>query len=86
MSPVQLDPLKAAHSRERARKRGDFRCERCHEKVRLEQGAHIPKCPNCGNETSDERVNEPSNQPRREYRDEPTKAELCEHKAAGKGS
>jgi Zn finger protein HypA/HybF involved in hydrogenase expression len=38
---------------------GDFRCERCHERVHVTQGDRIPKCPNCGNDTFDTREHEP---------------------------
>lgn len=51
----------AAKAGERARKTGDFRCERCNEKVHVTSGDPIPKCPNCGNDTFDERINEPGN-------------------------
>ena len=51
----------SAHAGEKARKTGDFRCEHCNTKVHVKDGDKIPKCPNCGNDTFDERVNEPSN-------------------------
>ncbi len=51
----------AAHSGERANKTGDFRCDKCHEKVHVTQGDKIPNCPNCGNNTFDTRKNEPGN-------------------------
>ncbi|MFZ0391654.1 MAG: alpha helical protein [Calditrichia bacterium] len=51
----------SAKAGERARETGDFRCENCHEKVHVTQGDKIPKCPNCGNDTFDTRLNEPSN-------------------------
>jgi Zn finger protein HypA/HybF involved in hydrogenase expression len=49
----------AAHTGEHARKTGDFRCERCHERVHVTQGDRIPRCPNCGNDTFDTREHEP---------------------------
>ena len=51
----------SAQAGERARKTGDFVCERCNEKVHVTQGDEIPKCPNCGNDSFGERRNEPSN-------------------------
>lgn len=33
------------------KKTGDFRCERCHERVHVAGGDKIPKPPNCGNDT-----------------------------------
>lgn len=52
----------AANAGEKAWETGDFRCQNCHEKVHVTKGHKIPKCPNCGNETYDTRVNEPKNQ------------------------
>ena len=49
----------AAHAGEHARKAGDFRCDRCHQRVHVTQGDPIPKCPNCGNDTYDTREHEP---------------------------
>jgi hypothetical protein len=49
----------AAHAGENARKTGDFRCERCHERVHVTGGDKIPKCPHCGNDTFDTREHEP---------------------------
>lgn len=51
-----------AHAGEKARKTGDFRCERCGNKVHVSNGDEIPRCPECGNDTYDERINEPGNQ------------------------
>ena len=51
----------AAHAGEQARKTGTFHCERCNATVRVHQGDEIPKCPNCGNDTFDERTDEPGN-------------------------
>lgn len=48
-----------AHAGENARKTGEFRCERCHERVHVTQGDRIPKCPNCGNDTFDTLEHEP---------------------------
>ena len=50
-----------AHAREKARKTGDFLCANCGAKVHVSNGKKIPRCPNCGNDTFDERRNEPSN-------------------------
>lgn len=51
----------AAKAGEKARRTGDFRCENCHRKVHVQNGSEIPRCPNCGNDSYDERVNEPGN-------------------------
>ncbi len=50
----------AAHSGEDAREGGEFRCEKCHTKVRVNTGDKIPACPNCGNRSFDTRVHETS--------------------------
>jgi predicted RNA-binding Zn-ribbon protein involved in translation (DUF1610 family) len=50
----------SAHSGENAQEGGEFRCERCHQQVRVNKGATIPKCPNCGNESFDSRTHETS--------------------------
>jgi LSD1 subclass zinc finger protein len=49
----------AAKAGEKAQRTGDFRCEKCRTKVHVTQGARIPRCPNCGNDTYGERENEP---------------------------
>lgn len=49
----------AAHTGETARETGDFRCSKCHTKVRVPKGKRIPKCPHCGNDFFDSRENEP---------------------------
>jgi ribosomal protein L37AE/L43A len=51
----------AATAGERARKTGDFRCEKCHNQVHVKAGEKIPKCPKCGNDSFDTRVHEPGN-------------------------
>ncbi len=51
----------AAKAGEEARQTGDFRCERCHERVHVTRGHKIPRCPNCGNDTYDTREHEPGN-------------------------
>lgn len=51
----------SAKAGERARKTGDFVCEQCNNRVHVTQNDKIPKCPNCGNDTFDERRSEPSN-------------------------
>ena len=51
----------AAHAGENARQTGDFRCQKCHNRVHVTRGKNIPKCPNCGNDTLDTRENEPRN-------------------------
>lgn len=53
----------AAHAGEPAWKSGTFHCERCNEKVRVNKGDKIPKCPKCGGATFDERTGEPARQP-----------------------
>jgi Zn finger protein HypA/HybF involved in hydrogenase expression len=51
----------AAHAGEKAQRTGDFRCEKCRNKVHVTNGREIPRCPHCGSTTFDERVNEPGN-------------------------
>lgn len=51
----------AANAGERAQETGDFRCEKCHQKVHVTKGDKIPTCPNCGNDTFDTRYHEPGN-------------------------
>ena len=36
-------------SGEKAANTGRYACERCNEKVSVDKGEEIPKCPNCGN-------------------------------------
>jgi len=36
----------AANAGEKAQKTGDFYCAKCSEKVHVEQGDEIPRCPN----------------------------------------
>ncbi len=50
----------AAKAGEKAREGGEFRCEKCHHMVRVNKGAKIPRCPNCGNPTFDTREHETS--------------------------
>jgi predicted RNA-binding Zn-ribbon protein involved in translation (DUF1610 family) len=50
----------AATAGDSAQEGGEFRCARCHERVRVNKGQKIPKCPNCGNETFDTRERETS--------------------------
>lgn len=50
-----------AKAGEKAEATGDFRCEKCHEKVHVTVGRPIPRCPNCGNDAYDSRINEPAN-------------------------
>jgi Zinc-ribbon containing domain len=49
----------AAHGGERARKTGDFRYDKCHERTHVTQSDKIPKCPHCSNDTFDTREHEP---------------------------
>lgn len=51
----------SAHTGEKARETGDFRCDRCHHQVHVDAGHRIPECPNCGNDTFDARYHEPGN-------------------------
>lgn len=51
----------AANAGEKARRTGDFRCEQCNQLTHVTEGDTIPKCLNCGNDTFDERENEPGN-------------------------
>jgi ribosomal protein L37AE/L43A len=51
----------SATAGEKAQKTGDFRCQKCHQKTHVKAGDKIPKCPNCGNDSFDTRVNEPAN-------------------------
>ena len=48
----------AAHAGEKAQEGGMFHCQKCNEKVRVNKGATIPKCPHCGGATYDERTEE----------------------------
>ena len=50
----------AAHAGEHAREGGIFHCAKCNNRVRVNKGDNIPKCPNCGNDTYDERTDETS--------------------------
>jgi len=50
----------SAQAGEKAREGGEFRCQRCHERVRVSKGHEIPKCPNCGSSTFDTREHETS--------------------------
>ena len=38
---------------ELARETATYKCENCNQHIRLESGALIPKCPNCGQEEFD---------------------------------
>lgn len=49
----------SAHAGETARETGDFRCEKCRRLTHVQNGDRIPTCPHCGNDTYDERENEP---------------------------
>lgn len=49
-----------AHAGANARKTGDFRCEKCHERVHVTGGHEIPNCSNCGNDTFDTRDTSPT--------------------------
>jgi Zn finger protein HypA/HybF involved in hydrogenase expression len=50
----------SAQAGEKAQEGGEFRCERCHHRVRVSKGATIPKCPNCGSDRFDTREHETS--------------------------
>lgn len=50
-----------AKAGEQARKTGDFVCANCGAIVHIEEDEDIPDCPECGNNTYEERRNEPSN-------------------------
>ncbi|WP_374273667.1 hypothetical protein [Actinoplanes sp. M2I2] len=50
----------AAHAGEKAQKTGDFHCAKCSEKVHVQQGHTIPKCPN-GHSEFETRTKEPGN-------------------------
>jgi len=50
----------SAHSGEKAREGGEFRCARCHQRVRVNKGQVIPKCPQCGSDEYDTREHETS--------------------------
>jgi predicted RNA-binding Zn-ribbon protein involved in translation (DUF1610 family) len=60
-SAEKEDTKLAAHAGEEARRTGDFVCSRCNHKVHVSNGDKIPKCPNCGNDSFDERRDEPGN-------------------------
>ncbi len=49
-------PAKAG---EKAHKTGNFHCDSCGERVQVDQGEEIPRCPNCGNDSYDARTGEP---------------------------
>lgn len=51
-----------AYSGERSRKSGDFCCQQCRQRVNVIEGDEIPKCPNCGNDTYDDKVCEPESE------------------------
>jgi Zn finger protein HypA/HybF involved in hydrogenase expression len=55
-----MEWIMAAHPGEKAREGGTFHCERCNNRVRVNKGDTIPKCPNCGSDTYDERTDETS--------------------------
>jgi len=48
----------SAHAGEDTTEGGEFRCDRCHQTVRVNKGEKIPTCPGCGNSTFNERVRE----------------------------
>jgi len=50
----------SAHTGEEAREGGEFRCAKCYEKVRVNKGERIPKCPNCGSNEFSTREHETS--------------------------
>lgn len=50
----------SAHSGEKAREGGEFRCDKCHNTVRVNKGEPIPRCPYCHNDTFDTRKRETS--------------------------
>jgi len=50
-----------AKAGEKAEQTGDFRCQKCHQKVHVAKGQKIPKCPHCGSDVYDSRVHEPGN-------------------------
>jgi predicted RNA-binding Zn-ribbon protein involved in translation (DUF1610 family) len=50
----------AAHAGEKAQEGGMFHCDRCGNRVRVNKGQSIPKCPNCGNGSYDSRTEETS--------------------------
>jgi predicted RNA-binding Zn-ribbon protein involved in translation (DUF1610 family) len=50
----------AALAGEQAREGGTFPCQNCNNRVRVIKGQTIPKCPNCGNDSYDERTDENS--------------------------
>ncbi len=49
----------SAKTGETAQETGDFVCSKCRNKVHVTRGKKIPKCPQCGGATFDERRNEP---------------------------
>jgi predicted RNA-binding Zn-ribbon protein involved in translation (DUF1610 family) len=50
----------AAHAGEKAQEGGTFHCQKSNENVRINKGATIPKCPNCGGVSYGERTEETS--------------------------
>ena len=51
----------AAHAGEKAEKTGDFHCAKCGQRVHVDRGDRIPKCPHCGNDSYESRTGEPGN-------------------------
>ncbi len=51
----------SAKAGEKAQRTGDFKCENCGNKVHVEKGKEIPKCPKCRNDSYGVRENEPEN-------------------------
>jgi Zn finger protein HypA/HybF involved in hydrogenase expression len=49
----------AAKAGERAEKTGTFHCERCNNKVRVQEGERIPKCAKCGSTSYDTPTDDP---------------------------
>jgi Zn finger protein HypA/HybF involved in hydrogenase expression len=45
-------------SGEKARKTGEFKCEKCRNYVFVVSGHQIPNCPNCGHNTFDPNITE----------------------------
>ena len=50
----------AANAGEKAQEGGTIHCQRCNNRVRVNKVDTIPKCPNCGSSSCDERTHETS--------------------------
>ena len=52
----------SATAGEEVRENVEFRCERCRHPVRLSKGERLARCPNCGHDKFERRLDEVSRQ------------------------